>query len=78
MLLHFFRIGQFFCFSDNLDYSLLKNAWYPNLWPPYGGIWLNSIILSVMGKYSSQRLVFFFRLCSISFEPLTVIASNLA
>ena len=59
MLLHFFRIGQFLFFSDNLGYSLLKNVSYPNLWPPCGGIWSNSIVLSFMGKYSSLKLVFF-------------------
>ena len=48
----FFEDRPTFSFSADLGYSLLKNAPYPNLWPPYGGIWSNSIILSFMGKYS--------------------------
>ena len=48
-----------FFFSDNLGCSLLKNVRYPNLWPPCRGIWLNSIILSFVGKYSSRGLIFF-------------------
>ena len=72
MLQHIFRIGQFLFFSDNLVYSLSKNAWYPNLWLPCGGIWSNSIMLSSMDKYSSRGLVFF-HLRPISFELLVFI-----
>ena len=63
-------------FSDNLGYFLLKNAQYPNLWPPCEGIWSKSSILSFMEKFSTQRLVFF-RLWPISFELLMVITWNL-
>ena len=49
----FFQDRPIFCFSDNLGYSLLKNTRYPNLWPPYRGIWSNSIILSFVDKYRS-------------------------
>ena len=63
----FFQDRPIFVSSDNLGYSLSKDTWYPNLWPPCGGIWLNSIILSFMGKYSSWGLVFF-HLWPISFE----------
>ena len=59
MLLHFFQDRPIFVFSDNLGYSLLKNARYPILWPPHGGIWSNSIIVNFMGKYSLQGLDFF-------------------
>ena len=55
----FFQDRPILVFSHNLRYSLLKNTRYPNLWPPCGGIWSNSIILSFMGKYSSQGLSFF-------------------
>ena len=34
----FFQDRPIFVFSDNLGYSLSKNARYPNLWLPYGGI----------------------------------------
>ena len=50
----FFQDRPIFVFSDNLGYSLLKNAWYPNLWPPCGGVWSNFIILSFMRKNSSR------------------------
>ena len=33
----FFQERPIFVFSDNLGYSLLKTARYPNLWPPCGG-----------------------------------------
>ena len=72
----FFQDRPIFVFSDNLGYPLLKNAWYPNLLPPCGGIRLNSIILSFMDKYSSRGLVFF-HLCPISFELLTLVTWNL-
>ena len=72
----FFQDWRIFVFSDNLGYYLLKNAQYPNLWRPCGGIWSNSVILSFMGKYSSRRLVFFC-LWPIPFELLTVITWNL-
>ena len=55
----FFQDRTIIVFSDNLGYSLLKNSRYPNLWPPCGGIWSNSTILSFMGIYSSRGLVFF-------------------
>ena len=55
----FFQDRPIFVFSDNLGYSLLANARYPNLCLPCGGIWSNSLILSFMGKYSFQGLVFF-------------------
>ena len=55
----FFQDRPIFAFSDNLGYSLLKHARYPNLWPPCEGTWSNSVLLSFMGKYSSRGLVFF-------------------
>ena len=55
----FFQDRSTFVFSDNLGYSLLKNARYPNLLPPCGGIWSNFIILTFMGKNSSRGVVFF-------------------
>ena len=54
----FFQDRPIFVFSDNLGYSLLKNARYPNLWRPCGSISSNSIILSFMGKYSSRGSFF--------------------
>lgn len=57
MLLRFFQDRPGFVFSDNLGYSLWKNAQYPNLWRLYRGIWSNGIILIFIGKYIS-----FFRL----------------
>ena len=60
----FFQDRPIFVFSHNLGYSILKYALYPKFWPPCGGIWSNSIMLSFMGKYSS---------CGLVFSPLTYI-----
>ena len=35
----FFQDRPFFVFSDNLGYSLLKNARHPNFWLPCEGVW---------------------------------------
>ena len=54
-----FQDRLIFVFTNNLDYSLLKNARQPNLWLPCGGICSNFIILNCIRKYRSRGVVVF-------------------
>ena len=58
-VMHSWPWSDFYASFYNLGYSLLKNARCPNLWLPYEDSRSNSIILSFMGKCTSQNLVSF-------------------